>query len=72
MDYNADSGELVCGTSPRHGLPETLTRPQEPYRDSSEQHMDDFYQHVDHKYDPPFRFDWRARPITGLSCMKHP
>ena len=49
MDYNADSGELVNGTSPRHGLPETLTRPQEPYRDSSEQHMDDFYQHVDHR-----------------------
>ena len=25
-----------------------LTLPQEPYRDSSQQQMDDFYQHLDH------------------------
>jgi hypothetical protein len=49
-----------------------LTRPQDPYRDSSEELVDDFYQHMDHKNDPPFRFEWRARPITGLSYMKHP
>ena len=49
-----------------------LSLSQDPYRDPSEQRVDGFYQQLDHKDDPPFRFDWRARPGTGLSRMKHP
>ena len=45
---------LIAGTgertpAPATDLPVALTGPQEPYRDSSEQLMDDFYQHVDHR-----------------------
>jgi hypothetical protein len=72
MAYNADSGTGAVNTSPATDLPETFTRPQYPYRDPPEQHMGGFYQHKDHKNDPPFRFDWRARPDTGLSYRKHP
>jgi hypothetical protein len=66
------AGNWCVAPAPATDLLEALSRPQDPYRDSSEQRVDDFYQHVDHKNDPPFRFDWRARPLTGLSFRKHP
>jgi hypothetical protein len=72
MAYNADSGDWCVRSAPATDLLVGLTLPQEPYRDPSEQRVDGFYQQLDHKNDPPFRFDWRARPYTGLSCMKHP
>jgi hypothetical protein len=46
--YNADSGELGADPAPATDLLVGLTLPQEPYRDSPQQQMDDFYQHLDH------------------------
>jgi len=73
IGYNADSGELVRVTpAPATDSLVGFSLPRDPYRDPSEQRVDGFYQQLDHKNDPPFRFDWRARPTTGLSYMKHP
>ena len=66
------AGNWWVAPAPATHLLVALTRPQDQYRDPSEKRVDGFYQQLDHKDDPPFRFDWRARPVTGLSYMKHP
>jgi hypothetical protein len=66
----------VAGTggstpAPATGLPLPLTRYADQDRKLAEQTQGKLYQHKDHNVGPPFRFDWKARPLTGLSSMKH-
>jgi len=46
--------------------------PQDQYRDPSSKRQDEFDQQLNHVNGPPFRFDWKARTLSGLSSVKHP
>ena len=62
----------VTSISPRgRGL--LAVFPQDQHGHPSKQVVDSLYQQLDHKHDPPFRFDWRARAdYPGFPYRKHP